>query len=44
MRDNNAPLCERLLLLLLNDDGKLVSGGTTGTTDYLLGVGADLLK
>jgi hypothetical protein len=28
------PLCEKLLLLLLNRDGKLVSGNTTG---YLLG-------
>lgn len=34
MNDNKPPLYERLLLLLLNGDGKLVSGSTTG---YLLG-------
>jgi len=33
MNDNNQPLCEELLLLLLDRDGKLVSGSTTG---YLL--------
>ena len=33
MNDNNQPLCEKLLLLLLDRDGKLVSGSTTG---YLL--------
>ena len=33
MNDNNQTLCEKLLLLLLERDGKLISGSTTG---YLL--------
>jgi hypothetical protein len=33
MNDDNEPLCEKLLLLLLDRDGKLVSGSATG---YLL--------
>ena len=33
MNDNNQPLCEKLLLLLLDRDGQLVSGSTAG---YLL--------
>jgi hypothetical protein len=34
MNDDNEPLCDKLLLLLLDRDGKLVSGSATG---YLLG-------